>query len=66
METPVRIQGDILEGLDAEAERLGLTRQRLTNVLLRVALSYLNKHGYELTLKLEAANEMVQASDDRA
>lgn len=63
MDTAVKIKGNLIEHLDRQKDRLGFTRQRLTNNLLRVALNYLDKNGYEDLIELSGAkNEVVQAS----
>lgn len=67
MDTPVKIESALVERLDNHKSRLGLTRQRLTNNLLRAALGYLDKKGYDSAMSLlGVANEMVQAHEQRS
>ena len=67
MDTPIKIQSSLVDDLDRHKDRLGFTRHRLANNLLRVALSYLEHNGYESLIGLsEANNEMVQTPKQRS
>lgn len=52
LDTPVKINERFIKILDKEAERLGFSRQRLINNVLRVGFIDLQKKGYE-TIKNE-------------
>lgn len=63
MDTPVKIHERLIERIDHHKDRLGFSRQRLTNNLLHIALGYLDKRGYEELIKLPGANnEVAQTS----
>ena len=52
MDTPIKVDSNIIEQLDKHTERLGFSRQRLANNLLKTAVRYLDNHGYEELLKI--------------
>jgi len=52
MNTPIKIEQELIEKLDKHKDRLGFTRQRLTNNLLKTALKHLDVEGYEKFITL--------------
>ena len=53
MKQAVKIDGDLVERLDAACGQFSIsTRQSLTNTIVRKGLDYLLRYGYDALLKL--------------
>lgn len=65
MNKAIKIQGDLVERIDAQKEKFSLdTRQNLANTVMRKGLDFLEKFGYEELLKIPSSKSHAERQLD--